>query len=1129
MACADTAAREQALDVTRSVILQAPAGSGKTTVLSQRYLKLLANCAEPESVLAITFTRKAAGELRARVLRALKGDTERKTPADELTAALAAAATRRHPGLIESASRLKIMTIDSWNMSLASRLPITSRSNVSLRVVDSVAELYLRAAREALRGAEKDSTLSAALDAVMERLDNDWRRLERLIVAMLADRNHWLPRVTGGADAGDALADAVEASLVSITSDTLRQTAAVMGAALCVEAAEIVAHCAQVLLEEGRELPLGFDAWSTPSARLTSGLDALQSWRGVASLALTKKGTVRTRLDITVGIRTKVPGEKQRVADWLHALGQSAGLQDLLGDIACLPDPTLDEATRAIISDLGTVLFYAAQMLNVLFAETGLCDHIAIAGAARQALTENGQPTDLAERLDLKLQHILIDEFQDTSREQFQLLEAMVAGWSPDDGKTLFLVGDPMQSIYQFRNAEVGLFMRAREQGVGDIELLSLQLRRNFRSAHKLVDQANEWFAACFPAADDMRFGAIRHLASEPAAVGRGDSLVELHYVASNGRRREAEHVGALIASLRQTNPGESIAVLAASRTHTLLIAEQLRTAGIAYTGVKLTPLIETPVIRDLEALTRVLLSRGDRTAWFAVMRAPWCGLSLLDLTRIAATRLDESAADLPTVLRQLQGAVASCSLSDDGLARAARTLQILEGCLADAGRRPLAEWVESAWLRLDGPASCYTADELANARVFFTALQAYDSERGTLSGADIELQLADLYAPSDSPGRDAVVVTTIYQAKGLEYDHVILPGLGRVTQSDQEPLLRWLELPRVDRDSQPDATDLLVAPIKRLGDESEPLAKLIKRFASRRAELEQSRLLYVALTRARRSLHLYMHPKSDKEQQLAARTRTLLKPIWPAVSAAFAQRAPLVDDGLETVGTARKVNMLRRLSMDRERASAPLDVVRVPLEVGSLEDSLEYRWASETARQIGTAVHAALEAIAAQAALDDPAAVAHIRSQLRLSLIGMGVPEGELADAAARAETALDNTLQDGKGRWILSADHREAASELALSGVEAQRVVSVVIDRTFVDADGTRWVVDFKTSPHEGGSVEHFLDEQTERYRPQLTRYARLLHKLKGGPVRAGLYFPLLKEWRECVLAPLATESNR
>ena len=161
----------------------------------------------------------------------------------------------------------------------------------------------------------------------------------------------------------------------------------------------------------------------------------------MASLALTKKGTVRTRLDITVGIRTKVPGEKQRVADWLHALGQSAGLQDLLGDIACLPDPTLDEATRAIISDLGTVLFYAAQMLNVLFAETGLCDHIAIAGAARQALTENGQPTDLAERLDLKLQHILIDEFQDTSREQFQLLEAMVAGWSPDDGKTLFLVG----------------------------------------------------------------------------------------------------------------------------------------------------------------------------------------------------------------------------------------------------------------------------------------------------------------------------------------------------------------------------------------------------------------------------------------------------------------------------------------------------------------------------------------------------------------------------------------------------------------------------------------------------------------------------------------------------------------
>src|SRR5687768_16018206 len=177
---ADALARERALDVTDSFIVQAPAGSGKTTVLTQRYLKLLASVDEPEQVLAITFTRKAAGEMRERVQKALSGDIEVRSPADALTLQLAAAAqaqaTRHGWGLEESAARLRIQTIDAFNGYLANALPITSQNGFGRGIADEPADLYLLAAREAMRAAEHDPGRKRDLERILRRLDDNWSR-----------------------------------------------------------------------------------------------------------------------------------------------------------------------------------------------------------------------------------------------------------------------------------------------------------------------------------------------------------------------------------------------------------------------------------------------------------------------------------------------------------------------------------------------------------------------------------------------------------------------------------------------------------------------------------------------------------------------------------------------------------------------------------------------------------------------------------------------------------------------------------------------------------------------------------------------------------------------------------------
>ena len=226
---ADALARERALDVTDSFIVQAPAGSGKTTVLTQRYLKLLTTVDEPEQVLAITFTRKAAGEMRERVQKALEGDIEVRSPADALTLELAAAvrahAAQREWGIEDSAARLRIQTIDAFNGYLANSLPITSQNGFGRAIADAPDDLYAAAARETLRHAESDPELRKDFELILRRLDDSWQRLELLIAGMLPKRAEWLPNLPQLS--GEALVPKIEASLAAIVSEELATAAAV--------------------------------------------------------------------------------------------------------------------------------------------------------------------------------------------------------------------------------------------------------------------------------------------------------------------------------------------------------------------------------------------------------------------------------------------------------------------------------------------------------------------------------------------------------------------------------------------------------------------------------------------------------------------------------------------------------------------------------------------------------------------------------------------------------------------------------------------------------------------------------------------------------------------------------------
>ncbi len=121
----------------------------------------------------------------------------------------------------------------------------------------------------------------------------------------------------------------------------------------------------------------------------------------------------------------------------------------------------------------------AVAELWVVFQSRGEVDFTQVTWSALRSLGTRDEPTDLALTLDYRIRHLLIDEFQDTSQSQYELLDLLTAGWTPGDGRTLFVVGDPMQSIYRFRQAEVGLFLRAWRQGMSNVSLRAAAASRS--------------------------------------------------------------------------------------------------------------------------------------------------------------------------------------------------------------------------------------------------------------------------------------------------------------------------------------------------------------------------------------------------------------------------------------------------------------------------------------------------------------------------------------------------------------------------------------------------------------------------------------------------------------------------
>ncbi|MBN2606302.1 MAG: UvrD-helicase domain-containing protein, partial [Thiotrichales bacterium] len=895
----DGQARFDAIHPHQSFIVQAPAGSGKTALLTQRFLSLLTQVEFPEQIVAMTFTKKAQSEMQERIYHAL---TSALTPLkpdagiyETNTWLLAKAALdnsdRQGWQLLDNPQRLRIRTLDSMNSSLVQQMPLLSRFGASASVIENPEPLYREAVREALNNPD----IADSSATLLEKVNGNLSRAENLLISMLKKRDQWMPLLSRLSGATDK--DVFDKGLEQLVNAEF---------AICHQQLKPIFS----FLEKARSILLSIAPENRPEGSDWSLLQALKidqnlpgwggyaGWKQLANALLTQKDEIRSGkgLNKNNGFpSSKIAEEKQFKDDMSEVLSELSArngddsISAALGLIRSLPDARYTDEQWLGVVNLMSLLKTCAAYLKLAFARAGQTDFIEVAQAASDALGEEDQPTDLAQRLDYQIKHLLIDEFQDTSVSQFSLLKKLVAGWQPDEDRTLFIVGDPMQSIYRFREAEVGNFLEVWQGSLGAVTLSCKNLTVNFRSDAAVVEWVNETFPQVLPPQNEIERGAVTYSASTAKKASDADSQVQTHWAFNRTPAEEVEQIVALIQQrLPQMKPGETIGVLGRSRGHLMPIANALKQQAIAFRAVELEALNERQEIQDAQALTRALLHLSDRPAWLALMRTAAIGLSLADLYVL----FGNPKAFRKPVLQQLAEGVPE-NLSPEGKARLEAALPVLNRAVSQIGHLPWSRLVKETWLALGLAETIESAVALENLEAYWQMLESLAQDRtDVLDFAKLEETMEKLFAlPDASVESQQIELMTMHKSKGLEFDTVILPGLGKKPRGDDKPLLSWLNF-------KSEHTDYLVmAPLDQKGQGSSELVSFIQKFEAEKQEYESGRLLYVATTRAKKQLHLFgsvtvteknLDAIAEGKKALEATKKSLLETLWQSEAKAF-------------------------------------------------------------------------------------------------------------------------------------------------------------------------------------------------------------------------------------------------
>lgn len=994
----DAHIREEALNPHESFIVQAPAGSGKTTLLVNRFIRLLSVVEKPESIWAVTFTRKAAHEMRHRVIEALSRE---KNPAWE--------------SLINNPNQLQIMTIDSMCRSLNDRLPLLSKGGMVPQLESKPEPYYEEAVQRLLRELEGEAcSVQEALKGICLSLDNRLEKLQTLFCELLAKRDQWLALTVsfGNMEGARPYLEKCLNGHVQKQIDSVK-------------------HLLPVDLKNALQ-----------KASQT------ENWCEIADLFLTKKGTFRQKIDKKRGFLH----EHQALVESLQGV---EGFEEGLAGLLNLPRTHYEDDEWDLLSHLWVLLPRLVAHLKLVFLEKNRVDFVEMSLNADSALSAlNEGVSDLSLSMDYQLQHILIDEFQDTSALQFQLFEKLIAGWELHDGRTLFLVGDPMQSIYRFRGAEVGLFEQVQQNGMGGVFCKNLRLQVNFRSQSGIVSWVNELFS--------QKMKNFAPSVAKDTRVGEGVFYVEL-----SDQNQEAFWVLERILQRREKAAELSIAILARAKNHFSKLIPLLEEAKVPFIAHELDTLENNAAVRDLLTLLRFGLNPLDKLAQLALFRSPFFGLSLKEASLL----------------------MQNFSPSNEGH-------PIVYRWLSQTQAESLAFWLKGFWLALGGP-SLYSSSALRGVEQVFEHL--LNETWLSIQIDTFEKNLLELLDSRNSEDPNPIQLMTVHKAKGLEFDEVFIMGANKEGAKDKKALIRFSEYPAEK------GVNWMIAPLSRTQKQKaeNPIYDYLGRVASQKNHDELIRLFYVAVTRAKKACYISQYPSQRKYHSF----EKIAEHLTPELGHVKLSNFPF---SVSTEIKERKQWPRKAKTWKMPDSVAQALRIEEPIVIdaeNALWQKQGYLYNAKRAldeqNHLGIIVHRLLETIASMGGMNVWQKALGSRSivEWRAYLSQEGVN-----DFACQEQflTWLQNIHNDERLLWILSP-HEKSQQEWVILEKKGQSAKRHVIDRSFVFAN-QRYIIDYKTG--------HFEEAHLE----QLWRYQKLIETLQEPyPLVLALYYPFSREWKE------------
>jgi ATP-dependent helicase/nuclease subunit A len=835
---ADDAARAFAVDPRNNVVLEASAGTGKTSVLVSRYVNLVRQGVEPANILAITFTRKAAAEMRERIVAQLREAAARS----EIDKA-------RWNELRDRLGEIAIGTIDAFCLSLLREFPLEADLDPGFEMADEtevprlVAESIDRSLRILVAIAKDDADVALVLAqlGIARTREGLATLLDRRLVAWSA-LDRFLAR-----GPSDLKPDAVCRSAVAALQDALHS---VPGGLPQFLADGPAGHGRYRLFT--REIGRLSDAGGLTDAEIRGLLER------IGSHFLTNEGDARRSGRIYPYVAADYPSKD---AERRH--------RDALFRLA----PRVEQIVTAFHRDLNVILArgvrrmfaVALQQYRAALEERSVLDFSDVLQRALELLRNMGEFSQSRYRLEYRYHHVLVDEFQDTSRAQWELISLLIEAWGEGLGlasqPSIFIVGDRKQSIYRFRDAEVAVLREAAGHidGLRPGTSARRSISRSFRAVPALQAFVNDVFGEMAQPpvrADDFTFeaddrfpDAAAAMPAEPVlglAVGETPDACAAAVAGEVVRILAEETVRDRDTGVaRRARPGD-IAILFRSRTSHREFERELIARGIPTYVYKGLGFFDADEIKDLTALLRYLANPASNLRAAALLRSRFIRLSDAGLAalapRLAAALTDSTP---PAAFDALDAA-------DRRVIEHAR--MFVPAWLERVDRIPPSALLEQILVdtayayEIRGPRRLQAWENIKKMRGLVRRMQ----NRGYATLSRLTAHLDSLGAGDESnavlEAVDAVNLMTVHASKGLEFPVVFLVNLARGASGPPRPV-------RVMVDG--DAAAVSVGPFASEMEEAE----------RERDKHETRRLLYVAMTRARDRLYLSTSLKDGRLQ----------------------------------------------------------------------------------------------------------------------------------------------------------------------------------------------------------------------------------------------------------------------